>query len=329
MDGITRAAILLLGIGEDNAGNVLKHLEPKQVQKISEKMTSLQGVNSNQIQKVIDDFIAMAEKQTSFGVNSEGYIKKMLITAFGEDKAGNIIDRVLTSKDDHGLGALKWLDSKSVADLIRNEHPQTMATVLTYLDSEQAAEVVGYFPADKQVDLLMRMATTQALKPDALTELGRVLEDQLAGQRRRKSAAMGGVKSVADVINYLDNQTETMVLEGIREADEELCDEIQDQMFVFDNLLDMDNRSIQTLLRECSQDKLLIALRGGEETIREKIFGNMSKRAADLMRDDLEALGPVKVSDVEASQREILNTAKRLADSGEITLGAKGQEELI
>lgn len=329
MDGITRAAILLLGIGEENAGNVLKHLEPKQVQRISEKMTALQAINSNQIQKVVDDFIAMAEKQTSFGVNSDGYIKKMLIAAFGEDKAGNIIDRVLSAKEDHGLAALKWLDSKSVADLIRNEHPQTVATVLTYLDTEQASEVIGYFPAGKQIDLLMRMATTQALKPDALTELGRVLEDQLAGQRRRKSAVMGGVKSVADVINFLDNQTETRVLEGIREIDEELCDDIQDQMFVFDNLNDMDNRSIQTLLRECSQDKLLIALRGGDEAIREKIFGNMSKRAADLMRDDLDALGPVKVSDVEAAQREILNTAKRLADSGEITLGAKGQEELI
>lgn len=319
----------MLGIGEENAGNVLKHLEPKQVQKISEKMTSLESINSNQIQKVVDDFIAMAEKQTSFGVNSEGYIKKMLITAFGEEKAANIIDRVLVTEDDHGLGALKWLDSKSVADLIRNEHPQTIATVLTYLDSEQAAEVITFFPPDRQVDLLMRMATTQALKPDALTELGRVLEDQLAGQRRRKAAAMGGIKAVADVINYLDNQTETRVLEGIRDADEHVCEEIQDQMFVFENLIDMDNRSVQILLREVPQDKLLIALRGGDEAVREKIFNNMSKRAADLMRDDLEALGPVKVSDVEASQREVLNTAKRLADSGEIALGAKGAEEMI
>lgn len=329
MEGSERAAILLLGIGENKAAEVLKHLEPKQVQKVGVAMTSMANVSKTQIQGVVEDFLSEAEQQTSLGVDSEDYIRNVLTSALGTERAGSFLDRILSSNDDNGLSALKWLDGRAVADLIRNEHPQIIATILTYLDSEQAAEVISCFNDDRRVELLTRMSSIDAVKPEALSELGKIIEQQLAGQRRGKTSSIGGLKSVADLINYLDGPIESQVLEGLKESDEELCEAIQEKMFVFENLVDMDGRSVQTLLRDVSTDVLMLALKGADERVKEKIFSNMSKRAAELLRDDLEAQGPVKVSEVEVAQKEILATARRMADAGELSLGGKGGEELI
>lgn len=329
MDGVQRAAILLMGLGEAKASEVLKHLEPKQVQKVGVTISTMANVSKNDIQSVVDDFLAAAEQQTSLGVDSEQYIKTILTNALGEEKASSFIDRILQNDEYDSLNTLRWLDARSIVDLVRNEHPQVIATVLTYLEPEQAAQVISYLPEDKHVDLLVRMSMIDSIKPEALTELGQMIQEQLAGQRQVKNATIGGIKSVADVINFMEGNSEAKVIQGIRDLDSVLCEKIQEKMFVFENIYDMDGRSVQTLLRDVPNETLMLALKGSDEKVKEKIFSNMSKRAAELLRDDLEAMGPVKVSEVETAQKTILATARKLAESGEISLGGKGGEEMI
>jgi flagellar motor switch protein FliG len=329
MDGIERAAILLLSMGEDSAAEVLKHLEPRQVQKVGMAMSTMSSVSKVKMQSVFVDFITAIEDQTSLTVDSEEYLRSILIAALGEEKATPFIDRILVSDRDSGLNRLKWLDGRLIADVIRNEHPQIIATILIHLDSEQAAEVVKYFSADKRAEVLLRMCNIDTVKPEAISELGKVIEKQLSGQTTGKSSSVGGVKSVADVINFLEGAMEEDVLEKIRDWDEELGDKIRDKMFVFENITEMDDRSVQTLLRDVTSEQLKLALKGTTETTKEKIFANMSKRAADLLREDIDVQGPVKVSDVEKAQRDILAVARNLAEDGKIALGSKGGEEMI
>lgn len=329
MDGIERAAILLLSMGEKNAAEVLKHLEPRQVQKVGTAMSGLSSVSKAKMQSVMVDFLSAIEDQTSLTVDTEHYLRTVLVEALGEEKATPFIDRILVSDKDSGLNRLKWLDGRLIADVIRNEHPQIIATILIHLDSEQAAEVVSYFAAEKRAEVLLRMCNIDTVKPEAISELGHVLEKKLTGQKMGKTASVGGIKSVADVINFLDGVMEEDVLEKIKDWDQELSDKIRDKMFVFENIIDMDDRSVQTLLRDVTSEQLKLALKGTTETTKEKIFSNMSKRAADLLREDIEIQGPVKVSDVERAQRDILAVARNLAEEGKISLGSKGGDELI
>lgn len=329
MDGIERAAILLLSMGEKNASEVMRHLEPRHVQKVGMAMSTMNAVNKVKMQSVLIDFISAIEDQSSLTVDTEHYLRTVLIEALGEEKATPFIDRILVSDKESGLNKLKWLDGRLIADVIRNEHPQIIATILIHLDSEQSAEVVSYFSAEKRAEVLLRMCNIDTVKPEAITELGQVIEKQLSGQKMGKSASVGGIKSVADVINFLDGPLEDEVLNKIKDWDEELSDKIRDQMFVFENISDMDDRSVQTLLRDVSTEQLKVALKGVTETTKEKIFTNMSKRAADILREDIEVQGPVKVSDMEQAQRDILMIARNLAEDGKISLGSKGAEEMI
>ncbi|CAM4430544.1 MAG: Flagellar motor switch protein FliG [Legionella sp.] len=329
MDGIERAAILLLSMGEKNAAEVLRHLEPRQVQKVGVAMAALNNVSKTKMQNVLADFTSAIGDQTSLAVDTEHYLRTILIEALGLEKATPFIDRILVSDKDSGLNRLKWLDGRLIADVIRNEHPQIIATILIHLDSEQAAEVVSYFSMEKRSEVLLRMCNIDAVKPEAISELGQVIEKQLSGQKVSKSASVGGIKSVADVINYFDGSMEEEVLDKIKEWDSDLSEKIRDKMFVFENLVDMDDRSVQTLLRDVSQELLKLALKGTTEITKEKIYANMSKRAADLLREDIELQGPVKVVDVERAQRDILTIAKSLAEEGKIALGSKGGDEMI
>lgn len=329
MDGIERAAILLLSMGEKNAAEVLKHLEPRQVQKVGVAMAALNTVTKAKMQNVLLDFTTAIGDQTSIAVDAEHYLRTILIEALGLEKATPFIDRILVSDKDSGLNRLKWLDGRLIADVIRNEHPQIIATILIHLDSEQAAEVVSYFSVEKRSEVLLRMCNIDTVKPEAISELGQVIEKQLSGQKVSKSASIGGIKSVADVINYFDGSMEEEVLNKIKDWDVELSDKIRDKMFVFENLVDMDDRSVQTLLRDVSPELLKLALKGTTEPTKEKIFMNMSKRAADLLREDIDLQGPVKVVDVEKAQRDILAIAKSLAEEGKIALGVKGGDEMI
>lgn len=329
LEGVEKAAILLLSLSEEDAAQILKHLEPKQVQKLGAEMARIDDMTQAKITAVHKNFIDEIQNYSTIGFQSQDFVKRALTAALGEDKAANLIDQILMGSGAKGLDSLKWMDSKQVASIIRNEHPQIQTIVLSYLEPEQSAEILSQFPEKVRLDLLMRVANLEEVQPAALQELNEIMEKQFAGQAGTQAAKMGGLKSAADIMNYLDTNIEGQLMDAIREQDEELSQQIQDLMFVFDNLVDVDDRGIQTILREVQQDSLLKAIKGADEELKNKITANMSKRAAEMLVDDLEALGPVRISEVETAQKEILSVARRLADAGEIMLGGGGGEEFL
>ena len=323
---VEQAAILLMTLGETDAAEILKHMGPKEVQCLGTAMSELSNIEQNSVEVVLGNFLEEVRTLTGLGVGSDGYIRNMLVTALGEDKANGLIDRILLGGNTTGLDTLKWMESRSVADIIRNEHPQIQAIVMAYLDPDQAAEIMGFFPDKVRQDILMRVASLDTVQPSALQELNDILEKQFSGSASSQTKAMGGYKVAAEIMNNLEGSIEADLMEAIKEIDEDMGNQIQDLMFVFDNLKEVDDRGIQALLREVSSEVLIIALKGADEELQEKIFKNMSKRAAELLRDDLEAKGPVKVSEVEGAQKEILTIARRMADAGEIVLGGGGDQ---
>lgn len=326
---IQRAAILLMTIGEENAAAVLKNMGPKEVQRVGAAMAELNNISRSDVEQAVYGFVDEAGDLTGLGVGNDQYIRKMLVSALGEDKAKSLADRILIGGNTSGLDTLKWMDARSVAGMIRYEHPQIQAIVIAYLDGDHAAEVLVNFPPQVRLDIMMRVARLDTVQPEALQELNRIFERQFSGGAGTQSAALGGVKTAAEIINNLDSSIAAQVMEGIREENEEMSSNIQDRMFVFDNLLDIADSGIQALLREISSENLILALKGADEALKQKIFGNMSKRAGDMLRDDLEAKGPVRVSEVEVAQKEILAVARRLADAGTIILSTGGGEEML
>ena len=329
--GTDRAAILLLSLGEQAASEVLKHMAPKEVQKIGAAMAALSNVSKDQVSGVLEHFNKEVGNQTSLGVGSDEYVRKVLIQALGQDKAGNIIDRILLGGNSKGLEALKWMDPRAVAELIRLEHPQIIAIILSYLDSDHAADVIVHLPDKVRVDVIQRIAALDGIQPSALQELNEIMEKQFSGQSTGnvKSSSVGGVKAAANILNLTETGKQAEIIGHIKEGDEKLAQQIEDLMFVFEDLVEVDDRGIQGLLKEISSDSLIVALKGASEGIKEKIFKNMSKRAAEMLRDDLEVRGPVRLSEVETAQKEILGVARRLADAGEIVLGGKGGEQYV
>ena len=329
LEGVEKAAILLLSLSEEDAAQILKHLEPKQVQKLGTEMAKVDDMTQSKITSVHKHFIEEIQNYSTIGFQSQDFVKRALTAALGEDKAANLIDQILMGSGAKGLDSLKWMDSKQVASIIRNEHPQIQTIVLSYLEPEQSAEILAQFPEKVRLDLLMRIANLEEVQPAALQELNEIMEKQFAGQAGTQAAKMGGLKSAANIMNYLDTAIEGQLMDAIREQDEEMSQQIQDLMFVFDNLVDVDDKGIQAILREVQQDALLKAIKGADEELKDKIMRNMSKRAAEMLSDDLEALGPVRISEVETAQKEILSVARRLSDSGEIMLGGGGGEEFL
>jgi flagellar motor switch protein FliG len=324
LDGGEKAAILLLSLSEEDAAQILKHLEPKQVQKVGTIMAGMEDFTQQKITAVHKLFIDEIQNFSTIGFQSEEFVRKALTAALGEDKAGNLIDQIVMGGGAKGLDSLKWMDSKQVANIIRNEHPQIQTIVLSYLEPEQSAEIMTQFADKVRLDLMMRIANLEEVQPAALQELNEIMEKQFAGQAGAQAAKMGGLKAAADIMNYLDTNVEGMLMDSIREHDEEMSQQIQDLMFVFENLADVDDRGIQAILREVQQDALMKAIKGTDDALKEKIMANMSKRAAEMLADDLEAMGPVRISEVEAAQKEILSVARRLSDAGEIMLGGGG-----
>ncbi|NQY18859.1 flagellar motor switch protein FliG [Alteromonas sp.] len=329
LEGVEKAAILLLSLSEEDAAQILKHLEPKQVQKLGSEMAKVDDMTQTKITSVHKHFIEEIQNYSTIGFQSQDFVKRALTAALGEDKAANLIDQILMGSGAKGLDSLKWMDSKQVASIIRNEHPQIQTIVLSYLEPEQSAEILAQSPEKVRLDLLMRIANLEEVQPAALQELNEIMEKQFAGQAGTQAAKMGGLKSAANIMNYLDTAIEGQLMDAIREQDEEMSQQIQDLMFVFDNLVDVDDKGIQAILREVQQDALLKAIKGADEELKDKIMRNMSKRAAEMLGDDLEALGPVRISEVETAQKEILSVARRLSDSGEIMLGGGGGEEFL
>lgn len=329
MPGVQQAAILLMSLGETEAAEVLRHMGAKEVQRVGAAMANLNSVSREQASSVVDRFVTSLQEQTALGVGADDYLRKVLVGALGEDRAGSVIDRILVGQSSKGLEALKWMDTKAVAEIVRNEHPQIIAIVLSYLDADQAAELLELLPERIRPDVLMRIATLDGIQPNALRELDEIMEKQFASNSSSSSSALGGCKAAANILNLLDSSAEQSLMEQVRSVDDTLGQSIADLMFVFDNLLDVDDMGIQRLLRDINSDSLILALKGADSSLKEKILRNMSSRAAEMLRDDMEASGPARVSDVEAAQKEILEIARRLSDEGEIMLGGAGADEFI
>ena len=329
LTGVKKAAVLLLSLSEADAASILRHLEPKQVQQLGMAMASTQEFGQEKVIGVHKNFLDDIKQFSAIGFNSEDFVRKALTAALGEDKASNIIEQIIMGSGAKGLDSLKWMDARQVATIIQNEHPQIQTIVLSYLEPDQAAEIFAQFPENTRVDLLMRIANLEEVQPAALQELNDIMEKQFAGQGGTQAAKMGGLKAAADIMNFLDTAIESQLMETMRDSDEEMAQQIQDLMFVFENLLEVDDRGIQALLREVQQENLMRALKGSDESLKEKILGNMSKRAAEMLRDDLEAMGPIRISEVELAQKEILTVARRLSESGELMLGGGGGDEFL
>jgi flagellar motor switch protein FliG len=327
-DGVQKSAILLMALGEEEAAEVFKHLSPKEVQRLGHAMAALDSVNRVQVERVMHDFMFQAGEKAGLA-DSDEYIRSVLTKALGSDKAANLIERILHGDDSSGIEGLKWMDGASVAELIKNEHPQIIATILVHLERDQASEILSLFTERLRNDVVLRIATLDGIQPSALRELNDVLTKLLSGASNLKKSVMGGVRAAAEILNYVGTANETSIIASVRDYDPELAQKIQDEMFVFENILDIDDRSIQLLLREVQSESLIIALKGTSEELREKIFKNMSQRAAEMLRDDLEAKGPVRVSEVEAEQKEILKIVRKLADEGQIVIGGAGEESFV
>ena len=328
-DGVDKSATLLIALGEDIAAEVLKHLGPREVQKLGHAMAAMKSVPRATVETVLGEFLTTAEQQSSVHVDTDNYIRSVLTKALGDDKASNLISRILQGGETSGIEGLKWMDAPTVADLIKNEHPQIIATILVHLEHDHASEILNHFTERLRNDVVLRIATLEGIQPAALRELNEAMMRILSGSASVKRTAMGGVRTVSEILNFIGTANETSVIEAIREYDPDLAQKILDEMFVFENLLDIDDRSIQLILREVQSDSLVLALKGASPDLREKIFKNMSQRAAEMLREDLESKGPVRLSEVEAEQKEILKIVRRLADEGQIVLGGAGGEEMI
>ena len=325
-DGVEKSAMLLLSIGEDEAAEVLKHLSPREVQKLGAAMAHMKAVPRDRVEAVLDEFRAHTDKGAPMTVD-EFKIRSMLTKALGDDRAANLLSRIMQGGDTAGIEGLKWMDAATVGDLIKNEHPQIIATILVHLDYDHAGNILKTFTERLRNDVLLRIATLDGVQPQALHELNESLTRLLAGSTNIKKTAMGGIRQAAEILNTVGQATETSIIDNVREYDPDLAQKILEEMFVFENLLDVDDRGIQLLLREVQSDSLIIALKGAPEELREKIFKNMSQRAAEMLKEDLEAKGPVRLSEVETEQKEILKIARRLADEGQIVLGGGGGED--
>ena len=327
--GVDDGAILLLSLGQEEAAEVFKHLPPKEAQKLGAAMAKLKNVTQEKIDGVLSRFNEEVSAQTPIGLDSDAYIRGMLTKALGVEKSKFLLDRILQGNDASGIEGLEWMDAASVAELLRNEHPQVLASILVHLERDHAAAILNRFPDDVRSDVVLRIATLDGIHPSAMRELNDVIAKVLSGSDQVKKAALGGARTVAEILNFVGGPSETAIMESVRAIDDILAQSILDEMFVFDNLMDIDDRGIQSLLKEVQSDALIVALKGAAPELREKIFRNMSSRAAEMLREDLESKGPVRLSEVEEQQKEILKVVRRLADEGQIVLGGKGDDSFV
>ncbi|OYU26031.1 MAG: flagellar motor switch protein FliG [Burkholderiales bacterium PBB2] len=327
--GVEDAAILLMSLGEEEASEVFKHLAPKEVQKLGETIAKLKVVGRDKVEQVLTRFDAVAETQSTLVSDTDEYVRQVLRKALGEDKANLLLDRILQGSDVSSIESLKWMDAASVAELLRNEHPQIIAAILAHLDFDQTSSVLKVFTERQRNEVLVRIATLDGIQPMALKDLNEVMSQVLAGGERMKKSNLGGVKTAAEIINMLGSSVEASVLDYIREADADLAQKIMDNMFTFDDLDKIDDKGIQAVLKEVQSESLVVALKGASAELREKILRNMSSRAAETLREDLESRGPVRLSEVEAEQKEMLKIVRRLVDEGTIVLAGGGDDQFV
>ena len=327
--GVEDAAILLMSLGEAEAAEVFKHLAPKEVQKLGETIARMKAVPRQRLSKVLDRFANDAAEQHTLVPDTDEYVKSVLRKALGDDKANLLIDRILQGSDVTGIEGLRWMDATTVAELLRNEHPQIVAAILVHLENDQIAAIMKCFTERQRNEVMVRIATLDGIQPSALKDLNEVMSLALAGGDKMRKASLGGVKAAAEIINQLGNVLETSVLDYVRESDADLAQKLMDNMFGFDDLIKLDDKGIQSVLKEVQSESLVLALKGATPEMRDKVFKNMSSRAAETLKEDLESRGPVRVSDVEAEQKEILKIVRRLVDEGQIVIASGGADDFL
>ena len=329
LTGTQKSAILMMLLGEDEASEIVRNLSPKEVQHLGTAMYSVQGLDQDTVNSVLDEFLAIIKAQTSLGMGAGNYIRNVMNKALGEDKAQSVLSRIAPSTSARPIEILDWMDARSIAELIIDEHPQIIALIISYLDAGQAADVLGLLPESLQSEIVRRIATLQTVGPDALAELENVMQSKFKANASLRAAKVGGVDAAARIMNFTKQNMEQRIMKDISRNDRELMQAITESMFVFDNLIMSDERSLQTLLRSVDNELLVLALKGADEPLREKLFSCMSKRAAANIVDEMEALGPVRLTEVQTAQKEIINVARRMSDEGTIVLAGRGGDDFV
>ena len=329
IDGLTstdRAAVLLLLLGEQEAANIIKYMDPKEVQRIGAAMVSAADMSQEAVNYVLDEFVSTLKGQSSLGLGTSDYVEDVLKRALGEDKAASVMGRILPGQSSKGLDILNWMDARAITDMVRNEHPQVIAIILSVVEYEVAADVLSFLPPAIRPEILQRVAALETVQPAAMLELESIMKKQFSNNSSARSSSVGGVKQAAKIMNFAKVDMETQVMSGLLELDEDVALQGQDNMFTFEYLVDVDNRAIQTIMRHVEQDLLMTALKGASEFVKEKFFDNMSSRAKVMFIDDMEAKGPLRISDVEEAQKNIMRTARKLSDAGELVLAGRGDD---
>ena len=329
LSGTQKSAILMMLLGEDEAAAVLQNLSPREVQHLGTAMYSVTGVDQNTVNAVLDEFLETIKKQTGLGLGAGQYIENVLTKALGEDKAQSVLGRITPSSSESQIDILDWMDARAISELIIDEHPQIKALIISYLEFGLAADVLTLLPSEIQPDIVRRIATLETVEPGAIKELERVMKAKFAANTSLRASQIGGVKAAAKIMNFTKTDMENRILNAIKKEDRDLMAEIQDNMFVFENLGGSDDRSLQTLLRSVDQDVLVVAMKGADAQLQDKLLSCMSTRAAANLRDEMEALGPVRLTEVQEAQKQIINVARKLSDDGTIVLAGRGGEEMV
>ena len=329
LTGTKKSAILMMLMGEDGAAEILRNLSPKEAQSLGSEMYSVKDIDQETVNHVLNEFLSIVRQQTGLGFGSGNYIKNVFTKALGDDKAESILTRITPSSSEKQIELLEWMDARSIAELISAEHSQIISLVLSYLEYDLAAEVLSLLPVELQPEIITRIATLETVQPDALLNLQEILQKKFKENASVKATKIGGIEAAAKIINFSNNSIEKKILETIKEKDADLLLAIQDRMFIFDNLILSDERALQTLLREVEEEVLALALKGADEVLRDKLLSCMSKRAASNIKDEIEVMGPVRLSEVQEAQKTIVSVARKLSDEGKIVLAGSGGEEMV
>ena len=316
-------------LGEEEASEIIRNLSPKEVQHLGSAMYSVQGLDQDTVNKVLDEFLEIIKQQTSLGLGSDSYIRNVLTKALGTDKAQSVLGRITPTSSNRPIEILDWMDARAIAEMVLDEHPQIISLIISYLEPSVGADVMNMLPVDLQADVIRRVATLETVQPDALRELEMVMQQKFAANTSLRASQVGGVKAAAALMNFTQQDTEQRIMKVLGKDDKDLMQAIQENMFLFENLIESDDRSLQTLLRSVETEDIVVAMKGADEALRDKLFACMSSRAAANIMDEMEALGPVRLTEVQDAQKAIINVARRLSDEGAIVLAGRGGDDFV
>ena len=327
MKGIEKAAVLLLAAGEDLAAEVLKHLRPQEIQKITASMVKLDQLKNNEMETVADDFVNVLQETSLMGMDGGQYMHDLLAKTLGQERAAEMMESYLLRGSEEGLEAIRVMEPRVIADILKREHPQVTAFILATLDPPKVSQVLSYLPEDLLGEVVYRVAVMENIHPNILVELEEAMKSQIAQNASGTVFNLGGVKFAAELINRLDSRLERTILDDLRNHDAPLCERIQQQLFVFEDIVNLNDRTLQIILKEISTEMLVLSLRATDEAVKEKFFQNMSERAAGIVKEEMELSGPVRLVDVEKAQLELIKVIKGLEEAGKITLPGKGADD--